>query len=88
MDQKRMSPMYANYEDLRASEIPSGSSNTTMINIVPEQQQQQHQHHNHQEQLEEQPNILYQPDARTAGPQYKTFKTCKNFNKKNSISSY
>ncbi|KAM8720028.1 hypothetical protein ACLKA7_006136 [Drosophila subpalustris] len=82
MDQKRMSPMYANYEDLRASELPSGSSNTTTITIMPDQQQQQQQqqrqhNHNYQEQEEIEPN-LYQPEARTAAPQYSTFKTSEN----------
>lgn len=80
MDQRRLSPMYANYEDLRASEVPSPSStNATHITIMPSAQQQQ---------LEEQqlPGRQDEPQpsgsgsaARAAGvPQYRGFKTCKN----------
>lgn len=75
--------MYANYEDLRASEVPSPSStNATHITIMPSAQQQQ---------LEEQQQLPGRQDvpqpsgsgsgsaARAAGvPQYRGFKTCKN----------
>lgn len=69
--------MYANYEDLRASEVPSaGGTNSTQITIMPSVQQQQ------EEQLARQE--VPQPSgsgaaARAASvPQYRGFKTCKN----------
>lgn len=77
MDQRRLSPMYANYEDLRASEVPSpGGTNSTHITIMPSVQQQQEEQLARQE--VPQPSGSGAAGRAASVPQYRGFKTCKN----------
>lgn len=61
MEQQRNSPLYSNYEDLRASELPTGSS-AHMVNIAPGQQPPE-------------PEVVH--TKRNPVPEYRGFKTCK-----------